>query len=165
MDNFDRAIDELKEKAASADKIENLEATIGSLEEKIKALQDKHDKLKEETEAPANTREYETMTYRAIKDLRSEIETIKANTTPKGITKEEILAIPDRSRRLKAISEHMDLFQAKPEAKPIDAYVESDLRRLGITEAVLDKMTIADAQKIKSDKTRLYVIEQLLRRA
>lgn len=163
MDNL--TIEELKVKAEAADKIGNLDATIKALEEKVKTLQDKHDKLQEETKVPADTREYETMTYRAIKDLRSEIETIKANTTPKGITKEDILAIPDRNKRLKAINEHMDLFQAQPEAKPMDASVEGDLKRLGITEATLDKMTLADAQKIKSNKTRLYVIEQLLRRA
>lgn len=163
MENL--TIEELKTKAEAADKIGNLDATIKALEEKVKTLQDKHDKLQEETKVPADTREYETMTYRAIKDLRSEIENIKANTTPKGITKEDILAIPDRNKRLKAISEHMDLFKTPPEEKPMDAYVESDLKRLGITEATLDKMTLADAQKIKSNKTRLYVIEQLLRRA
>lgn len=163
MDNL--TIEELMAKAEAADKIENLDATIKVLEKRVGELQAKQGKLEEETKEPADTREYETMAYREIKNLRKEIETIKANTTPKPITKEEILSIPDRNKRLKLISENLDLFQQAPIEKDVPANVKSDLKRLGITDESIDNMTLSDAQKIKSTATRLYVIEQLLRRA
>lgn len=163
MDNL--TIEQLMEKAEAADKIENLDATIKALEARVGELQEKQGKLEEETKEPADTREYETMAYREIKSLRKEIEEIKANTAPKRITREEILSIPDRNKRLKVINENLDLFQQTPIEKDAPANVKSDLKRLGITDESLDNMTLADAQNIKSTATRLYVIEQLLRRA
>lgn len=164
MEDFKTQLEELQEKASAADKIENLTETIESLEAQVKTLQAKRDELEEETKVPTDTREYETMAYREIRDLKREIAEIKANTAPARITKEEILAIPDRKKRLQAIRENMDLFE-KPQDTTIDPMVKSELSRLGITDAKLDKMTLNDAQEIKNTKTRLYVIEQLLRRA
>lgn len=50
------------------------------------------------------------MLYKEIKALREELAAIKSNTEEK-VTKENILAIKDRHKRLAAIREHMDLFQ------------------------------------------------------
>lgn len=51
------------------------------------------------------------MLYKEIKALREELKDIKDNTDSGRLTKEKILAIKDRSKRLKAIEDNFDLFK------------------------------------------------------
>jgi hypothetical protein len=53
------------------------------------------------------------MLYRELKGLREELKAIKENTGSEIMTKEKILAIKDRGKRLAAISENWHLFQNK----------------------------------------------------
>lgn len=58
-----------------------------------------------------NTSIDNAMLYKEIKALRADLAEVKTNTSGERMTKEKILAIKDRHKRLKAISENFDLFK------------------------------------------------------
>lgn len=66
--------------------------------------------LEDDNTSPSNA-----MLYREIKRLRADLAEVKVNTSGERVTKESILAIKDRSKRLKAISENMHLFKSETE--------------------------------------------------
>lgn len=62
--------------------------------------------LEDESTSPSNA-----MLYKEIKALRADLADVKANTSGERVTKESILAIKDRSKRLKAIEDNFHLFK------------------------------------------------------
>lgn len=62
--------------------------------------------LEDENTSPSNA-----MLYKEIKALREDLAEVKTNTSGERMTKEKIMAIKDRHKRLKAIEDNMHLFK------------------------------------------------------
>lgn len=60
-----------------------------------------------------NTSVDNAMLYKEIKALREDLQAIKENTDSDKMTKDKILAVKDRHKRLALISENLHLFQNK----------------------------------------------------
>lgn len=60
-----------------------------------------------------NTSIDNAMLYKEVKALREELQAIKKNTDSDKMTKDKILAVKDRHKRLALISENLHLFQNK----------------------------------------------------
>ena len=60
-----------------------------------------------------NTSIDNAMLYKEVKALREELQAIKENTDSDKMTKDKILAVKDRHKRLALISENLHLFQNK----------------------------------------------------
>lgn len=64
--------------------------------------------LEDENTSPSNA-----MLYKEIKALREDLAEVKTNTSGERMTKEKIMAVKDRHKRLALISENLHLFQNK----------------------------------------------------
>ena len=60
-----------------------------------------------------NTSIDNAMLYKEVKALRDDLKAIKENTDSDKMTKEKIMAVKDRHKRLALISENLHLFQNK----------------------------------------------------
>lgn len=58
-----------------------------------------------------NTSIDNAMLFKEIKALRADLAEVKNNTSGERMTKEKVLAIKDRHKRLKAIEDNMHLFK------------------------------------------------------
>lgn len=161
--NADRI--EIESLISQIDNIEDLENRQAFLQDACDKLEAKKKKLEDDTSVPEDTRQFEEMTFQQIKELRKDIDRIKNNTTAPAMTKDEILGIKDTNKRLKAISENMELFSENMPKRATSSYgVNHTLDSLGLTESDIDRMSFDDIQQIKSTSVRLKLINEKLKR-
>lgn len=107
---------------------------------------------------------------KALKDIRSDVDWIKEQTGEKPLTKEEILSIKDRTKRLQAIRENMHLFQHFTET-PVEASQRnsqegqywSSLSRYGINKANIQDMSTDEIlSRVPSGPARVFALKQIL---
>lgn len=107
---------------------------------------------------------------KALKDIRSEMNQIKEQTGEKPLTKEDILSIKDRTKRLQAINENMHLFTRFTET-PREASIRksqedqywSILSRYGINRTNIRDMSRDEILfRVPSCPARVFALKQIL---
>ena len=103
----------------------------------------------------------------AIKALQKDVAQIKAHTVEPQITKEQIMAVKDTSKRLKLIQENMHLFtQKQPEKTAVEQSQELQNELIMAQYGVTADMTPAEICKLMpSGYARQYAIKKALERA
>ncbi len=140
--------------AKYADMFKQLEA----MEQKTAELHKANEELRATLEESRKTRQSEEAIYEIRDYLRSQSEA-------KRITKDEIMAVTDTSKRLKLISENMDLFQKEPQEKTASQKAQESqywyqLEKHGITKDNISDMTADEIVKRmpKSGMARLFAL-------
>lgn len=107
---------------------------------------------------------------KALKEMRADVDQIKTQTCEKPLTREDIMSIKDRTKRLQAISENMHLFKQFTET-PVEASLRnsqedqywSTLSRYGINRTnIRDMSTDEILFRVPSGPARVFALKQIL---
>lgn len=160
-DTDNMTLDELRqlvESNGSVAKYADMFKQLEAMEQKTAELQKANEELRESIEKSRKNRSSEEALYEIRDYLRSQSET-------KRMTKDEIMAVKDTSKRLKLIRENMDLFQKEPQEKTASQKAQESqywyqLSKYGITKDNISDMTANEiiARMPKSGMARQFAI-------
>ncbi len=160
-DTDNMTLDELRqlvESNGSVAKYADLFKQLEAMEQKTAELQKANEELRETIEESRKKRSSEEAIYEIRDYLRSQSEA-------KRMTKDEIMAVKDTSKRLKLIRENMDLFQKEPQEKTASQKAQESqywyqLSKYGITKDNISDMTASEiiARMPKSGMARQFAI-------
>ena len=160
-DTDNMTLDELRqlvESNGSVAKYADLFKQLEAMEQKTAELQKANEELRETIEESRKKRSSEEAIYEIRDYLRSQSEA-------KRMTKDEIMAVKDTSKRLKLIRENMDLFQKEPQEKTASQKAQESqywyqLSKYGITKDNISDMTANEiiARMPKSGMARQFAI-------
>lgn len=160
-DTDNMTLDELRqlvESNGSVAKYADMFKQLEAMEKRTAELHKANEELRETIEEARKTRSSEEAIYEIRDYLRSQSEA-------KRMTKDEIMAVKDTSKRLKLIRENMDLFQKEPQEKTASQKAQetqywNQLSKYGITKDNISDMTANEiiARMPKSGMARMFAI-------
>lgn len=163
IDTDNMTIDELRQLAKSNGSVARFADAFNLLEQmerQTEELNKANEKLRQSLEESRKNRS-ELDSINAIKNDLADIK----RQAEKRITKEEIMAVKDTSKRLKLIRENMDLFQKEPQEKTASQKAQEtqywyQLSKYGITKDNISDMTANEimARMPKSGMARQFAI-------
>lgn len=160
-DTDNMTLDELRqlvESNGSVAKYADMFKQLEAMEQKTAELHKANEELRATLEESRKSRQSEEALYE-IRDY------LRIKSEAKRMTKDEIMAVKDTSKRLKLIRENMDLFQNEPQEKTASQKAQEEqywyqLSKYGITKDNISVMTANDimARMPKSGMARQFAI-------